>query len=91
MAEHTPYQKKIINRYYDRRDEILLGRLQEIVTELYLVDSERKAGQLWKRAEKAMVGLNIPQAIRQHLLDQRAVEPLARSLRDWLDQARKKP
>lgn len=91
MPDFTPHQRKIIERYYDHRDEIMLGRLQEIVTELYLAETETKSAQLWKRAQKAMQALKVPANVAQHLLEQRKVEPLARSVREWLQQARKGP
>ena len=60
MPDYTPHQRKIIDRYYKNRDEIMLAKLQEIVTELYLADSDRALTRLWKRAEKAMQALDIP-------------------------------
>jgi hypothetical protein len=85
MGDFTPHQKKIINRYYDHRDQIMLTRLQEIVTELYLADSEAKQNRLWKRAETAMKSLKVPASQIAHLLAQRKPEVLAQSLRLWLE------
>lgn len=90
MPDYTRHQKKIIERYYDRRDEIMLGKLQEIVTELYLAETEAKRGQLWKRAAKAMKALKVPETISQHILTQAKPEILANNLRDWLESAKKK-
>lgn len=87
MPDYTPHQKRIIERYYDRRDEIMLGKLQEIVTELYLAETDAKRRQLWKRAEKAMKALRVPEAIAQHILTQAKPEVLAKNLRQWLQQA----
>jgi len=91
MTDYTPYQRKIIDRYYDHRDEIMLGKLQEIVTELYLAEGERKLDQLWKQAGKAMKALKIPQPIHDHILATRKADVLARNVRDWLDHVRKGP
>ena len=88
MAEHTSYQRKLIKRFYDRRDEILLTRLQELVGELYLAGSDKKCDQLWKRVEKALVGLKIPATEQARLLSARDVEALARNVRTWLDEAK---
>ena len=90
MPDYTRYQKKIIERYYDHRDEILLARLQEIVTDLYLADTEGKQKQLWTRAKKAMSGLKLPPDLIDHILSQRKVEILARNVRDWLDAAKRR-
>lgn len=84
MAEYTPHQKKAIERYYDRRDEIALDRLGDIVTELLLAETDRKRAQLWQRAEKAMKNLKVPKAILDHILTQKNPEVLARNLRGWL-------
>lgn len=91
MAERSPYQQKIIKRYYEHRDQILLNRLQELVGELYLADSDRKADNLWKRVDKALVGLKTPDSIRTHLLQARNPEALARQVRDWLEEAKRGP
>ena len=90
MAEHTPYQKKVIGRYYDNRDEIMLARLGEIVTDLFLVETERKRDQLWGRAEQAMKTLKVPPATVRRIVERREPEVLARSLREWLADAQKK-
>jgi hypothetical protein len=86
MSEYTPYQKKVIERYYDRRNEIMLARLGEIVSELYLADTGAKLNRLWKRAERAMKGLKVPESLIQHILTQRKPEILADNLKDWLAQ-----
>ncbi|XHC26864.1 MAG: hypothetical protein ACFHWZ_14795 [Phycisphaerales bacterium] len=48
------HQKKIVDRYYDHKDTIMATKLGELVTELYLCDTDRKAQTLWKRAETAL-------------------------------------
>ena len=89
MPDYTPYQKKLIARHYDRRDEILLTRLQEIITDLVLADSEAKTKRLWSRANKAMEALGVPQQLRDHIVTQASPEVLARNVRDWLGAAKK--
>ena len=91
MTDYTPHQKKIIGRYYDNRDGIMLARLGEIVSELYLADTERKTERLWKRAETAMKALQVPPSIAEHILKQRQPDVLARNLRDWLQAAGNRP
>ncbi|MFH1109621.1 MAG: hypothetical protein V1790_10565 [Planctomycetota bacterium] len=84
MPDYTRHQKKIIERYYGRREEIMLVKLQEIVTELYLAETDAKRDQLWKRAEKAMKALKVPESVAQHILTQAKPEILAKNLRGWL-------
>lgn len=85
MPDYSPYQRKIIDRYYDKRDEIMLAKLGEIVSELYLAESEAKLSRLWTRVAKAMEGLRVPQSIAEHILKERKPEILAKNLRGWLD------
>ena len=91
MPAYTRHQKKIIERYYDLRDEIMLAKLQEIVTELYLAETDAKRDQLWKRADKAMKALKVPDAIVKHILTQSKPEVLAKNLSQWLKDGRKSP
>ncbi len=91
MPDYTRHQKKIIERYYDRREEIMLGKLQEIVTELFLAESDAKRDQLWKRADKAMRGLKVSGTISQNILTQAKPEFLAKNVRQWLQDAHKPP
>lgn len=89
MADYTPHQRKIISRYYDHRDEIMLTKLQEIVSELLLATGEAAVDRLWKRAATAMVNLKVPDSIRAHILTQRKAEVLARNVTQWLSDAQK--
>ena len=83
MPAYSSHQKRIIQGYYDNRDKIMLERLGTIVTELYLVESDKKRDALWQRAAKAMNGLKVPPRIAEHILNTRDPEILARNLRDW--------
>ena len=87
MTDYSPHQKKIIERYYDRRDQIMVARLQEIVTDLFLAESDRKTDQLWLKADKAMAALKVPEAMRAQIMSKRDPENLARHVRRWLDAA----
>jgi hypothetical protein len=71
MAErdYTPYQQKIIRRYYDNLDTIQLQRLADLASELYLAEG-KKSQRLWKSAAAAMQKLGVPPARIDHLLQQ---------------------
>ena len=84
MGDFTPHQRKIINRYYDNRADIMLAKLGEIVSELYLATSESAAKRLWKRADTAMKNLKVPDTVRAHILAGGKVDVLAKNLREWL-------
>ena len=57
--ERTPYQDKIIKRYYDNRGDIMMQKLSEMVTDLYLAEGKKRT-QLWKRIATALENLKIP-------------------------------
>lgn len=89
MKDYTPYQKKVIQRYYDQRDVIMLTRLQELVTDLVLAETDAKRDRLWQRADAAMQALKVPDSIRQHILTQRRPDILAMNVKDWLAEAQR--
>ena len=88
--EYSSYQQSVIQRYYDNMDTIMLGKLQELVTELYLAKDTPKEDRLWDRAQKAMTKLKVPASIMAHIMEKRRVEVLAENVEDWLKQTRKK-
>ena len=82
--DYSQYQKAVISGYYNNLDMIMLGKLGELVTELYLADTPTKQNRLWQRAHKAMLKLKIPPAITDHIMEKKDVEILAKNLQDWL-------
>lgn len=83
MADYTRHQKKIIERYYDHRDTIMLEKLSELVGELYLADTDKKRDKLWERVAIAMKNLKIKEPLMTHILQARKPELLAEHLREW--------
>jgi hypothetical protein len=67
MADFTPYQQKIIKRYYDNQDTIQLQRLAELVGELYLAEGKKRK-RLWEGAATAMQKLGVPKGRIDHLM-----------------------
>ena len=88
--DYSQYQKAVISGYYGHLDTIMLQKLSELVSELYLADTQAKQDRLWQRAHKAMVKLNVPPAIINHIMEKRNVEILARNLEDWLSNTKKR-
>jgi hypothetical protein len=70
MAEHTPYQKKIIQRYYRNFDAIKFQQLSEIATELYLAEGKSR-DRLWKRVGESLRKLDFPESRISHLLEKK--------------------
>lgn len=85
--EYTKYQQKIISNYYQNIDKTTLQRLQELVTELYLAETDKKRTKLWEQAEKAMERVDIKPAVKEHILKSRDVQVLAKNLNEWLKKA----
>lgn len=88
--EYSQYQKDVISNYYHNLDTIMLHKLGELVTEIYLANTEAKLNRLWQRVHKAMVKLKIPPAIIKHIMTKKDVEILAKNLQDWLAEDKKK-
>jgi len=87
--ERSKYQDGVISRYYGNLDTIMLEKLGELVTELYLADTPAKLNRFWQRAHKAMMQLKVPPAIVNHIMEKRDVEILAKNLQDWLQNKKK--
>jgi hypothetical protein len=69
MTDYTPYQQKIIKRYYDNQGSLQRQRLAELVTELYLAEGKKRQ-RAWEAAATAMQKLGVPQSRIDHLLKQ---------------------
>ncbi|HET6424964.1 MAG TPA: hypothetical protein VFG20_14850 [Planctomycetaceae bacterium] len=69
MAErdYSRYQQKVIQRYYDNRDQVDEQRLSDLVANLYLAEGKKKA-KLWESAKELMGRLNVPPTRIEHVL-----------------------
>ena len=85
---YSKYQQNVIGRYYDHLDTIMLQKLQELVTELFLAKDTPKEDKLWVRVQQAMVKLKIPKEIVAHIMMKRDVTILAKNLEKWLGKKR---
>ena len=70
MADYSPYQQKIIKRYYNNYDSIQSQKLAEMVTEIYLAEG-KKLDKLWTRVGEMLTKLEFPAARVAHLLEKR--------------------
>jgi len=66
--ELSNYQKDIVGNYYANLNAIMLQKLGELVSELYLAENDGQKKRLWQRVHKAMMNLKIPPAIIKSLL-----------------------
>ncbi len=84
MPDFTPHQKKIVDRYYENKGDIMLTKLSELVSELYLAESDKKRDKLWERVALAMKNLKVRPDIAAKIMDRRDAKDLAQHLNDWL-------
>ncbi len=61
QQDRTPYQEKIIKRYYNNRDDLMLQKLGEMTTDLYLAEGKRRE-RLWSRVAAALTNLGVESA-----------------------------
>jgi hypothetical protein len=66
MAKRSKYQDRIIKNYYQNYDAIMLQKLSEQVTDLYLAEGKSRA-KLWERIAATLANLKIPEARIKHL------------------------
>jgi hypothetical protein len=67
MAERSNYQNRVIRNYYENRDTIMLQRLGELVTDLFLAEGKTRT-RVWKRVAEILEKLKIPKTQIQHLV-----------------------
>jgi hypothetical protein len=79
--EYTPYQQKIIKRYYENQGDIQRQRLAELVSELYLAEGKKRE-RLWRSAATAMERMGVPKARIDHLLRQQQPSLLAELVKE---------
>lgn len=83
MAKRSAHQQRIIRNYYEHRDDIMLQKLGDLVTELYLAEGKKRA-RLWKRAAAALRNLGVPGPQVEHLVASDNPALLAERLRQML-------
>ena len=81
LDDYTPYQQKVIKRYYANQDGIQLQRLGELVTDLYLAEGKKRE-KVWKSIVTAMQKLGVPQSRIDHIVAQNKPELLANLVKE---------
>ena len=77
---HTPHQRGIIKRYYDNRDHLETQKLGELVSSLYLAETDKEKDRLWKQVERALVALKTPKGELQRIMDNKDLAALAKTV-----------
>ena len=79
--EYSRYQKNIIKRYYENRDQIDEQRLSELVTSLYLA-SPRKNKKKWEGIPDLLRRLSVPESRIEHIMNKQDITLLAGVVED---------
>ncbi len=86
MAERSSYQNRVIRNYYENRDTIMLQRLGELVTDLFLAEGKAKV-RLWKRVAEILEKLKVPKSQIQHLVQSDNPTLVANVLKKLLEES----
>ncbi|MCA8989042.1 MAG: hypothetical protein KDA78_15460, partial [Planctomycetaceae bacterium] len=72
MAErdYSAYQKKVIQRYYQNREQMDEQRLSELVTSLYLA-SPKQAARQWSTVQELLERLELPESRIEHIMSKK--------------------
>jgi len=65
--QQSNYQDRVIRNYYQNRDTIMLQRLGELVTDLFLAEGKTKS-RIWKRVAEILEKLKVPKSQIEHLV-----------------------
>ena len=84
MAKRSAYQQRVIRDYYRNQHAILIQRLGDLVTELYLAEGKARV-RLWKRAATTLQKLEVPPDQVRHIVQSNNPALLANLLKQFLD------
>ncbi|MGQ9575524.1 MAG: hypothetical protein ACUVUC_09410 [Thermoguttaceae bacterium] len=83
MARRSTPQERAIRNYYEHQAAIMLQRLEELATELYLAEGKARA-RLWERVARAMKHLKVPADRIEHLVQSDNPSLLAHLVKELL-------
>lgn len=84
MGKRSAYQQKVIKNYYDNKDAIMLQRLGELVTDLYLAEGKKREST-WKRVESTLEKLGVSKKRIDHLHEADNPSMLANLLKELME------
>jgi len=84
MAKRSSYQQRVIRDYYRNQDAIMVQRLGDLVTDLYLAEGKARA-RLWKRVTTTLEKLKVPKDQIQHIVQSDNPTLVANLLKQLLD------
>ncbi len=83
QPQRTKYQQNVIRNYYKNQDGILMQRLQETVTNLYLSEGKARTKH-WQTAATSLEKLGVPRSRIDHLIKSNQPELLANLVSELL-------
>lgn len=84
MGKRSAYQQRVIKNYYDNKDAIMLQRLGELVTDLYLAEGKKRE-TTWKRVESTLQKLGVSQKRIDHIHEADNPSMLANLLKELME------
>jgi hypothetical protein len=84
MPKRTAHQEKIIRNYYRNQDDIMLQKLGELVTDVYLAEGKAKQ-RVWERISAALTKLKVPETRIQQLVQADNPALVANLLKELLE------
>jgi hypothetical protein len=66
--DYSDYQKKIIRRFYDNRDQNDEQQLADLASNLYL-SSGKKLAKLWEQARGILERMRVPKSRIDHVMN----------------------
>ena len=84
MAKRSAYQERAIRNYYENKDAIMIQRLGDLLTDLYLAEGKARV-RLWKRATTALEKLEVPPKQIQRIVQSDNPTLLANLLKQLLN------
>ncbi len=86
MAKRSSYQQRVIRDYYRNQDAILIQRVGDLVTDLFLAEGKQRA-RLWKRVALTLEKLKVPKNQLQQIVQSDNPTLLANLLKRLLEES----
>jgi len=75
------HQEKIVKRYYEHHETIQANKLGELLSELWLAESDAARNRLWKRARQALLRLGVKEERVAAVCDAQDAEALGKLIK----------
>jgi hypothetical protein len=81
MENYTRYQQNVIKNYYQNRENVSFQRVQELLTDLYLSEGQKKE-KVWKSIFSHLEKMGLPADQVEHLRTQKKPELIAQLIQN---------